>query len=118
MRRKPAVLFRPMILTDCCILYGAILRLRPKTAERFPRAALDYLRVSLEMIACSHADATANQGDVGAKRADALGALDIILGKGDPPYRSRGDVDAITRGELGVCRHHGILEKLKTDEVL
>ena len=67
--RRPSVLPRPMILGDCCILYGAILRLRPKTVGICARITLDLLRDSAQMISFSYASAAVNLGSVGGKHA-------------------------------------------------
>ena len=81
-KQRPAVLFHPMILTDCCSLYGAILRLQPKTVERRTRITLAFLRDSLQIIAFSYIDATVNLGDVGTKHAGSLGILGHFLKTG------------------------------------
>ena len=77
--QKPAVLFRPMLLTDCCILYCAIPRLQPKTVERCTRITVAFLRDSIRIIAFSYIDAAVNLGDVGTKHAGSLGILDRFL---------------------------------------
>ena len=71
--------FHPLILTDCCSLYGAILRLQPRTIERCTRITLAFLRDALLMLAISYVDATVNLGDVGTKHAGSLGILDHYL---------------------------------------
>ena len=81
-QRRPAILFHPMVLTDCCSLYSAILRLQPKTVERCTRITLAFLRDSLEIVAFSYIDATVNIGDVGTKHAGSLGILDHFLDTG------------------------------------
>ena len=70
--RRPAILFHPMILTDCRSLYGAIPRLQPKTLGRCARITLAFLRDSLQITAYSYIDAAVNLGDVGAKHAGSL----------------------------------------------
>ena len=82
MMHQPAILFHPMILTDCCSLYGAILRLKPKTVDRCTRITLAFLRDALGIVAFSYVDATVNPGDVGAKRAGSLGVLDRFVKTG------------------------------------
>ena len=47
LNRRPAVLFLPVILTDFCSLYGAILRLHPNTNERRTRITLSFLHDSM-----------------------------------------------------------------------
>ena len=74
--------FHPLILTDCCSLYGAILRLHPRTIERCARITLSFLRDALLMLAISYVDSTVNLGDVGAKHAGSLGILDHYLRTG------------------------------------
>ena len=82
MNRQSAILFHPMILTDCCSLYGAILRLQPKTTERCARITLAFLRGALRITAFSYIDATVNLGDVGANHAGSLGILGQFLKTG------------------------------------
>ena len=82
MNHQPAVLFHPMLLTDCCSLYGAILRLQPKTTERCTRITLAFLRDVMSLIAFSFVDATVNLGDIGTKHAGSLGILDTFLRTG------------------------------------
>ena len=79
---RPDALFHPMVMTDCCILYGAILRLQPKTFGRCDRIAMAFLRDALHMIAFSYVDAAANLGDVGAKHAGSLGIMGLFLKTG------------------------------------
>ena len=80
--QKHAILFHPLILTDCCSLYSAILRLQPKTVERCTRITLAFLRDALDIIAFSYIDATVNIGDVGTRHAGNLGILDQFLKTG------------------------------------
>ena len=72
----PDILLHPMVLTDCCSLYGAILRLQQKTTERSARITLAFLRDALKLVVFSFADATVDLGDVGAKHAESLGIID------------------------------------------
>ena len=72
---RPAVLSRPMVLADCCILYGAILRLPPKAAARCTRIAMAFLRDSLKLTSFSFAEATVNLGDVGTMRDGSMWAM-------------------------------------------
>ena len=76
---QPEILLHPMVITDCCSLYGAILRLQPKTTERCARITLAFLRDALNLAAFSFVDATVNLGDVGTKHAGSLGILDHFL---------------------------------------
>ena len=76
---RPAVLFHPMALTDCCRLYGAILRSQPKTAEKCTMIALSFLRDSIKAIAFIFVDSAVNLGDVGTKDAGSLAILGHYL---------------------------------------
>ena len=105
------VLLHPMILTDCCSLYGAILRLQPKTTERCTRATLAFLRDSLQITAFSYIDATVNLGDVGTKHAGSLGILDHFLKTGRFTLVCR-EKEAIAKDELSICLIHDTREKL------
>ena len=61
------ILFKPLLLTDCCSLYISILRIQPNANERCARIILAHLRDSQALMAISFLDATANLGDVGTK---------------------------------------------------
>ena len=78
-KKLPAILFHPLVLTDCCSLYSSMLRLQPKTTERCTRITLGFLRDSMKLVAFSFIDAGVNIGDVGTKHAGSLGILDRYL---------------------------------------
>ena len=78
-KELPAILFHPLVLTDCCSLYSSMLRLQPKTTERCTRITLGFLRDSMKLVAFSFIDAGVNLGDVGTKHAGSLGILDQYL---------------------------------------
>ena len=78
-KKLPAILFHPLVLTDCCSLYSSMLRLQPKTTERCTRITLGFLRDSMKLVAFSFIDAGVNLGDVGTKHAGSLGILDRYL---------------------------------------
>ena len=69
------VLFKPLILTDCCRLFSWVIQLRPNTLERCSRALTAYLRDTQSMITFSCIDSDANLCDVNAKNAGSLELL-------------------------------------------
>ena len=79
LNNSPAIPFRPMVLADCCSLYGSIIRLQPKTAERCTRITIAFLRGSLQIAAFSYIDATVNLGVIGAKHVGIIGTPDRFL---------------------------------------
>ena len=64
---QEAVLFKPVLLTDCCFLYSIILRIQPNANERCPRIILEHLRDLQALLTISFADSSANIGDAGMK---------------------------------------------------
>ena len=74
------ILFRPLLLTDCCSLYSSILRMQPNANERCARIILAHLRDLQSLLTISFLDATANLGDVGTKHGGNKSLLlDFLL---------------------------------------
>ena len=74
-------LFRPILLTDCCSLFSAILNLQPKSVEKFGKITLSHLRDVKSLITISFIDATCNLADIATKHADNLPILDRFFAR-------------------------------------
>ena len=70
------LLFRPILLTDCCSLFSAILNLQPKSVEKCGKIILNHLRDMKSLITISFIDATCNLADIATKHASNLPILD------------------------------------------
>ena len=68
---KPC-LFRPLLLTDCCSLYSAILRIKPKSLGKCAKLIMNQLRDLQSLIDMSFVGATCNLGDIETKHAAPL----------------------------------------------
>ena len=71
-----AHLFRPILLTDCCSLFSAILNLQPKSVEKRGKIILNHIRDVKSLITISFIDATCNLADIATMRAANLNILD------------------------------------------
>ena len=74
-RKSEEILFKPMVLTDCCSLFSCVIRLQPSTQERCSRILIAYLRDLQSLITFSFIDGDTNLGDVNTKHAGSLALL-------------------------------------------
>ena len=71
----PALLFRPLLLTDCCFLYSSIRRIQPRSTDNCAKLISNQLRDIRNCLDISFADNACNLGDVETKHAGPLGIL-------------------------------------------
>ena len=70
---SPSLLLRPLVLTDCCTLIGAILRIPPRHPDNCAKLILNQLRDLRRLLDLSFADYTCTLCDVETKHAGPLG---------------------------------------------
>ena len=75
-------LFKPLLLTDCCSLFSAILRIQPRSLDKCAKITMNQLRDMQEMLDISFVDATCNLGDIETKHAGSLSLLSRFFGAG------------------------------------
>ena len=80
--KAPALLFRPLVLTDCCSLYSAILRIQPRSQDKCAKLILNQLRDLQTVLDISFVDNSCNLGDVETKHAVSLGILTLFMTDG------------------------------------
>ena len=68
-------LYKPTLLTDCCILFSSIPRMQPNAQERCSGIILAHLRDLQPILNISSIDATVNLGDVGTKHGGSNSIL-------------------------------------------
>ena len=68
-------LFRPLLLTDCCSLLSAILRIHPRSQDKCAKLLTNQLRDLQTLIDMSFADDSCNLGDMGTKHDASLNIL-------------------------------------------
>ena len=76
------LLFRPLLLTDCCSLYSSILRIQPRSQDKCAKLILNQIRDLQTVLDISFVDNTCNLGDVETKHAGSLGILSLFLSSG------------------------------------
>ena len=69
------ILFKPLVLTDCCSLFSCVIKLQPTCLERCSRILIAYLRDLQSLITFSFIDGGTNLGDVNTKHAGSLTLL-------------------------------------------
>ena len=79
---SPALMFRPLVLTDCRSLYIAILRIHPLSQDKCAKLILNQLRDLQAVLDISFVDNSCNLGDVETKNAGSLGILAIFVTPG------------------------------------
>ena len=75
-------LFRPLLLTDCCSLFSAILRIQPRSLDKCAKLVMNQLRDMQTLMDISFIDATCNLGDIETKHAGSLGILSLFFSTG------------------------------------
>ena len=79
---KPFILFRPLLLTDCCSLFSAILRLQPKSQDKCAKLIMNQLRDLQSLLDVSFIDNSCNLGDIETKHAGSLTILTRFFSTG------------------------------------
>ena len=69
------VIFKPLVLADCCSLFSCVIKLQPTCLERYSRILIAYIRDLQALIAFIFIDSGANLGDVNTKHAGSLTLL-------------------------------------------
>ena len=80
--QKPFTLFRPLLLTDCCSLFSAILRMQPQSQDKCAKLLMNQLRDLQSLIDMSFVDNTCNLGDMETKHAASLNILTLFFATG------------------------------------
>ena len=81
-KHEPALLFRPLGLTDCCSLYSAIMRIQPRPQDRCDKLILNHIRGLRRCLDLSFADNACNLCDVETKHEGSLGILSHFMSTG------------------------------------
>ena len=81
-RRASLILFRPLVLTDCCSLFSAILRSRPRSQDKCAKLLMNQLRDLQTLIDMSYIDNSCNLGDMETKHAASLNILTQFFSTG------------------------------------
>ena len=69
------LMFRPLLLTDCCSIYCAVLEIQPLPVDKRAKLLLHQLRDLRLFLDLSFADNTCNMRDVATKNAGSLGIM-------------------------------------------
>ena len=78
----PGLLIRHLVLTDCCSLFRAILRIQPKSTDSCAKLILNQLRDFRHCLHLPSADNTCSLGDVETKHDGSMGILSHFMATG------------------------------------
>ena len=81
-KNLPRSLFRPLLLTDCCSLFSAILRIQPRSQDKCAKLVMNQLRDLQSLIDMSFVDNSCNLGDMETKHAGSLNILTEFFATG------------------------------------